>query len=141
MIVEYHPQECPRAGSRRYVDGEEEVHEFYIRFEVNRHQRLSGRLLDDWYNKRVTHRRIVDQDEYQIHDAGWGDMPGFLTSDYQCIHELLKTLTRTARARISAGVEGGADFCSPGKKAALRQFLILGASCTFPSVFWREGTG
>ena len=47
----------------------------------------------------------------------------------------------TMRARISFGVDGGAAFCSAGSKAALRQFLILGASCTFPSVFCSEGTG
>jgi hypothetical protein len=92
--------------------------------------------------RTVTHRRIIDQDEYQIDDAGWGDMPGFLSVRLSMrAQKSLKTMTRTARARISVGVEGGADFCSPGKKAALRQFLILGASCTFPFVFWREGTG
>ena len=142
MVMEYHPQECLCAGSRRYVDGEEEVYEFYIRLKVNRHQRLSGRLLDYLYKRPVTHRRIIDQDEYQIDDTGWGDMPSFLRVRLSVrAQNHSRVLSRTARARISAGVEGGADFCSPGRKAALRQFLILGASCTLPSVFWREGTG
>lgn len=90
----------------------------------------------------ITHGRIIDQDEYQVDNTGWGDMPGFLSVGLSMrAQKSVKNVARTARARISVGVDGGADFCSPGKKAALRQFLILGASCTFPSVFWREGTG
>ena len=47
----------------------------------------------------------------------------------------------TAFSRMALGVLGGVPRASKGKRAALRQFLILGASWRLPSVFWREGTG
>lgn len=37
--------------------------------------------------------------------------------------------------------EVGGDFLSEGRRAAFRQFLIRGASCKFPEVFCKEGTG
>jgi len=47
----------------------------------------------------------------------------------------------TALSRMALGVLGGVPRASKGRRAALRQFLILGASWRLPSVFWREGTG
>jgi hypothetical protein len=37
MIMEYHPQKCLCASRRGYIDGEEEIYEFNIRLEVDRH--------------------------------------------------------------------------------------------------------
>jgi hypothetical protein len=55
------------------------------------------------------------------------------------IYGMIKMLT--AFARISSGVEGGIVLSSADRRAALRQFLMRGASWAFPSVFWSEGTG
>lgn len=47
----------------------------------------------------------------------------------------------TLFSSISSGVDGGTDLNSDGRRAALRQFLIRGASCALPSVLCNEGTG
>ena len=50
-------------------------------------------------------------------------------------------MSRTVFSIISAGEDGGGVLNSNGRSAALRQFLIRGASWRFPSVFWSDGTG
>lgn len=67
-----------------------------------------------------------------------------LLSDNLISHHLVKSTPQkwlTFLSRISSGVDGGTALISAGRSAALRQFLIRGASCAFPSVFCREGTG
>lgn len=89
--------------------------------------------------------RRTGQDKNQIYNAGRRYMAGTLGISWRIsscgwsLEEGGRLLTDFAK--ISVGVDGGETLNSEGRRAAFRQFLILGASCRLPSVFWREGTG
>lgn len=94
--------------------------------------------------KGRTHGGVSSQDEYEIYYARRRFLAGTLYEEEVNERSLQRTQHGqgpTSLLRISSGVEGGMFLISEGNSAAFKQFLILGASCALPSVFWREGTG
>jgi hypothetical protein len=87
---------------------------------------------------------MVGEDEHKINGSGGRMLTCFLSIPIGLTSSILLVNMDewlTLFSNISSGVEGGTVFNSEGRRAALRQFLIRGASWAFPSVFCNEGTG
>lgn len=90
---------------------------------------------------------MISEDKHEIHDASRRVLPRSLFKEknnnirFTTPGSINTNEEPTNFSKISSGVDGGMDLNSEGKRAALRQFLIRGASCALPSVFCNEGTG
>lgn len=92
------------------------------------------------YYRDEAHRRMACKNEDEIDDGRrWHYTPSLMQRYVNCSRKV-EQRGHTDRLNTSAGV-AGVFWISEGRRQDLRIFLILGASCKFPSVFCRDGTG